>query len=152
MSDLAKARQTAFNILAQHGDCLRDDTVMDDLIEDIADALLGVAQDVRETLEALSLWVQGERQHYRVAGGMPAGGFDNMTPIEVALAKVESEIDRRAASLVPSTYQQSPALNWSLDRPECPRCKGQGRVGMIACNDCGATGSVVTSTNQGGGK
>jgi hypothetical protein len=52
---------------------------------------------LREALEALSMWVTSERQKYRVAGGMPVGGFDNMTPIEIALAKVEAEIDRRAA-------------------------------------------------------
>lgn len=52
--------------------------------------------DTRRALEALSLWVTAERQKYRVAGGMPAGGFDNMSPIEIALAKVEVEIDRRS--------------------------------------------------------
>lgn len=25
-------------------------------------------------------------------------------------------------------------------RPECPHCKGHGRVGIMACNPCGATG------------
>jgi Lar family restriction alleviation protein len=60
----------------------------------------------REALEALSMWVTAKRQKFRVAGGMPAGGFDNMTPIEVALAEVESEIDRRAAAL-----DKGPALD-----------------------------------------
>lgn len=35
-------------------------------------------------------------------------------------------------------------------RPECPNCKGQGRVGVMACNDCGATGVVLPSTNRTG--
>jgi hypothetical protein len=26
---------------------------------------------------------------------------------------------------------------------ECPSCKGHGRVGIMACNDCGATGRVA---------
>jgi len=62
----------------------------------------GAVREAREALEALSLWVQCERQRYRRAGGIPAGGFDNMTPIEIALAKVESEIDRRAALSTPA--------------------------------------------------
>lgn len=55
-------------------------------------------------------------------------------------------------SLVPSTDEKSPVLNWKLDRPECPRCRGHGRVDIMACNDCGATGVVVSSTSQGGDK
>ena len=58
----------------------------------------------REALEALSMWVTSERQKYRVAGGMPAGGFDHETPIEIALRKVELEIARRAA-LAPSAQE-----------------------------------------------
>lgn len=33
------ARQVAFNLLTRHPDCLRDDTVMNDLIDDIAERL-----------------------------------------------------------------------------------------------------------------
>lgn len=43
------ARHQAFNILTRHPDCLRDDVVMDDLIDDIAARLddaraCGIAQ------------------------------------------------------------------------------------------------------------
>lgn len=35
----AKARVKAFEILRRHPECLRDDTVMDDLIDEIARAI-----------------------------------------------------------------------------------------------------------------
>lgn len=31
---------------------------------------------------------------------------------------------------------------WDLPGKECPNCKGHGRVGIRACNHCGATGRV----------
>lgn len=68
-----------------------------------------------------------------------------------AIRQIEDHVWDAALS-VPSTDEKSPILNWKLDRPECPRCRGHGRVGIMACNDCGATGVVVSSTNQGGGK
>jgi hypothetical protein len=35
---------------------------------------------------------------------------------------------------------------------ECPRCKGMGRVGIMACNDCGATGQAPVSSKKCGEK
>lgn len=54
LSPIVQARMVAFRVLARHPDCLLDDTVLDDLLEDIAQAILtGVTcahgEDVRET-------------------------------------------------------------------------------------------------------
>ena len=42
-----EARQEAFNILARHPDCIRDDVVMNDLIDDIAQSLDAYYADAR---------------------------------------------------------------------------------------------------------
>lgn len=35
--------------------------------------------------------------------------------------------------------------NWEANK--CPWCKGQGRVGLFACNACGATGQKRALSN-----
>ena len=48
MSELsAEARQEAFNILSRHSDCIRDDVVMNELIDDIAQSLDAWYADAR---------------------------------------------------------------------------------------------------------
>lgn len=34
-------------------------------------------------------------------------------------------------------------MDWERPVKECPNCKGNGRVGVMACNHCGATGRVA---------
>lgn len=40
LSPILQARAVAFRVLTKHPDCLLDDTVLDDLLEDIAQAIL----------------------------------------------------------------------------------------------------------------
>ena len=84
----------------------------------------------REALESLSMWVTTERQKYRVAGGMPAGGFDNMTPIEVALAKVEVEISRRTAPAVGRAAPTDPTRRDAIAQALLDRFIERGSVRM----------------------
>ena len=40
-------------------------------------------------------------------------------------------------------------MDWKLQGAECPNCKGAGRVGIMACRQCGATGRLAASVTNG---
>lgn len=66
--------------------------------------------------------------------------------------KVSRTPPARSGRLAPSLT----GMDWKLSGVDCPNCRGDGRIGMVACTSCGATGRTVAppvpAVHAGGGE
>lgn len=110
MDQIGKARQIAFGILRGHGDCLRDDVVLNELIEDIAKAI--VSPEDADTIDRLTaeLEIQRDSQISAVNQMLAAEVREAEARAQLATARRGGEVALRAARLGLFTIRKQNAM------------------------------------------
>lgn len=123
------ARAKAFNALTKHPDCLKDDTVMNDLIDEIASAIdqahsLG-RSEIMGTLKAVVHAVGGQVE------GHPTSFINVLQRVRELVTK-ERFTERAHKTMTPDEYAAMPIVGWHY---VCRDYDGFGGTGVRFITD-----------------